>query len=159
MFGENNPAKRLEVRKKISKARKKNPIGFIKDQSKSIKTRFKKGHIPWSKGKLSPWTSERNKLAKGEKSPVWLGGKSFEPYTTDWTKTLKKSIRQRDKYTCQICGEEPALYVHHIDYNKKNCNPNNLIILCHSCHSKTNYNRDYWINYFYENQNNYNFTS
>jgi hypothetical protein len=36
----------------------------------------------------------------------------------------------------------------HIDYNKKNCNPNNLISLCNSCHSKTNFDRKYWINYF-----------
>lgn len=36
----------------------------------------------------------------------------------------------------------------HIDYNKKNCNPKNLITLCRKCHSKTNSNRDYWINYF-----------
>ena len=36
----------------------------------------------------------------------------------------------------------------HIDYNKLNCNPNNLISLCRKCHMKTNSNRDYWINYF-----------
>ena len=36
----------------------------------------------------------------------------------------------------------------HIDYDKLNCNPDNLISLCNSCHSKTNYNRNYWINYF-----------
>ena len=36
----------------------------------------------------------------------------------------------------------------HIDYDKRNNDPKNLITLCHSCHSKTNYNRNYWINYF-----------
>ena len=36
----------------------------------------------------------------------------------------------------------------HIDYNKKNCNSDNLITLCHNCHSKTNHNRNNWINYF-----------
>ena len=40
------------------------------------------------------------------------------------------------------------LYVHHIDYDKKNLDMNNLISLCNSCHTKTNYNREYWINYF-----------
>jgi hypothetical protein len=84
----------------------------------------------------------------GEKSPFWQGGKSFEPYSTDWTKTLKRSIRERDKYTCQICGKEPAIHCHHIDYDKQNCNPENLITLCHTCHNKTNQNRNYWINYF-----------
>jgi 5-methylcytosine-specific restriction endonuclease McrA len=85
---------------------------------------------------------------RGEKCHLWQGGISFEPYTTDWTKTLKKSIRERDKYTCRICGKEPAICVHHIDYDKKNCNSINLITLCRSCHSKTNKNMGYWINYF-----------
>lgn len=78
----------------------------------------------------------------------WQGGKSFEPYSVDWTKTLKRAVRERDKYTCQICGKEPAIDCHHIDYNKKNCNPENLIIVCKKCHGKTNHNRCYWINYF-----------
>lgn len=43
--------------------------------------------------------------------------------------------------------------VHHIDYNKLNCNPNNLITLCKSCHMKTNFNREYWLDYFNLNQN------
>jgi hypothetical protein len=29
-----------------------------------------------------------------------------------------------------------------------NCKDNNLITLCNSCHSKTNFNRDYWYSYF-----------
>lgn len=82
---------------------------------------------------------------KGEKNYLWKGGISFEPYSTDWTETLKRSIRERDKYTCQICGKEPSTICHHIDYNKQNCCPDNLITLCHSCHGKTNRNRDYWI--------------
>ncbi|TXH47080.1 MAG: HNH endonuclease, partial [Desulfurellales bacterium] len=36
------------------------------------------------------------------------------------------------------------LQVHHIDYDKKNSHPDNLIALCHSCHMKTNFNRSYW---------------
>lgn len=87
----------------------------------------------------------------GDKSGNWKGGKSFEPYSVDWNGTLKRAIRERDKYICQLCGEpqgEEALCVHHIDYNKVNCNPTNLISLCRKCHTKTNGNRDYWTNYF-----------
>ena len=36
----------------------------------------------------------------------------------------------------------------HIDYDKDNLDPKNLISLCKSCHMKTNHNRAYWINYF-----------
>jgi len=35
-----------------------------------------------------------------------------------------------------------------VNYNKKNCNSDNLISLCLLCHRKTNGNRDYWTNYF-----------
>lgn len=105
---------------------------------------------------------ERNrKVAEGntgEKSHAWRGGISKEPYSQNWTETLKESIRQRDNYQCQICGisQEEArkkfhkgLYIHHIDYDKENCDPNNLISLCNSCHSKTSIkDRNRWINFF-----------
>ena len=108
------------------------------------KTEFKKGHTPWNKNK-------KVKEISGEKHWNWLGGKSFEPYSIDWTKTLRRSIRERDKFTCQICKkiEEDRLHsVHHIDYNKKNNNPENLITICVKCHVKTNFNRDRWKEYF-----------
>jgi len=88
------------------------------------------------------------KLNKGENHYNWQGGKSIEPYSIDWTKTLKRSIKERDRFACQICGEQEDLSVHHIDYNKKNCNPDNLITLCRSCHTKTNYKRKKWIKFF-----------
>jgi len=87
----------------------------------------------------------------GSKHPNWQGGKSFEPYSVDWTETLKRSIRERDNYICQLCSKY-GNSVHHIDYNKKNCNPDNLITLCRKCHTKTNYNRKKWIKYFNNNQ-------
>jgi len=81
----------------------------------------------------------------------WKGGISFEPYSINWTQTLKRSIRERDGYACQLCGKlqgDEAFSVHHIDYDKKNCDPKNLVTLCRGCHTKTNYNREYWIDYF-----------
>lgn len=92
-----------------------------------------------------------SEINKGEKHWNWRGGKSFEPYSIDWTKTLKRSIRERDKYKCHICGspQEDRLHdIHHIDYDKKNCNPDNLITLCFPCHRKTNHNRENWMKYF-----------
>jgi hypothetical protein len=92
--------------------------------------------------------SERS---KGSKNGMWQGGISFEPYSVDWNISLKKFIRERDKYTCQVCGNY-GLEVHHINYNKKDCSQENLINLCSSCHSKTNTNREKWI-YFFKNRN------
>jgi 5-methylcytosine-specific restriction endonuclease McrA len=84
---------------------------------------------------------------RGEKCNFYKDGKSKEPYTPDWTYSLKRSIRLRDKFTCQICNKRGWI-VHHIDYNKKNCKPENLVIVCKSCHSKTNFNREKWIRFF-----------
>lgn len=84
---------------------------------------------------------------RGNNNPNWQGGKSYEPYTIDWTETLKRSIRERDNYICQLCSQY-GKDVHHIDYNKENCEIYNLITLCEGCHGKTNFNRDYWVNYF-----------
>ena len=79
-----------------------------------------------------------------EKCNFWRGGISFEPYSVDWTYTLKRAIRERDKFRCRLCNKDNYLVVHHIDYNKKNSNSDNLITLCPSCHSKTNINREKW---------------
>lgn len=91
----------------------------------------------------------------GEKNHFWKGGKSFELYGVDWTEDLRESIRKRDYYICGLCGIhqdelEMKLDCHHIDYDKKNLNPPNLISLCRACHLKTNFNREYWTNYFNE---------
>jgi 5-methylcytosine-specific restriction endonuclease McrA len=116
----------------------------ISDEVRRKISQTLKGNISWNKGKECP-------QFRGVNHPNWKGGTSFEPYSVDWTKTLKVSIRERDKYICQLCFEQQgdiAHDVHHIDYNKENCNPSNLITLCHKCHMKTNFNRDYWINFF-----------
>jgi len=91
----------------------------------------------------------------GDKNPNWKGGLSSEPYDKKFTLKLIAQIRKRDNYICQECGKtenelEEHLSCHHIDYNKKNSSPENLISLCRRCHSKTSSatNRDYWIKRF-----------
>ena len=78
-------------------------------------------------------------------------------YPLEWTETLKEKIRQRDNYTCQKCGmteeEHLTIYkkileIHHIDYDKENCNEENLITLCLACNTRANYNRNYWNKYY-----------
>lgn len=79
---------------------------------------------------------------------AWKGGISFEPYPVTWTKELRDAIRLRDGELCQECGEVcstgRALCVHHINYNKEDLRPTNLIALCARCHGKTNFKRDEW---------------
>lgn len=96
-------------------------------------------------------TRRKNGSYDSERCGMWRGGISFEPYTTDWTETLRISIRERDGYTCKLCGKrqgDKVHCVHHIDYNKKNSDPDNLITLCINCHPKTNIDRKRWEEYF-----------
>ncbi len=129
--------------KKLSKEHCKNISLARLGKRYSPKTEFKKGNISWMKGKT------------GEKSPCWKGGKSFEPYTPDFNKSLKDMIINRDMSKCQLCGrpqqeEIRRLTVHHIDYNKNNNSPINLITLCCSCNSIVNNKREYFTQYFRE---------
>lgn len=89
----------------------------------------------------------------GAEHPNWQGGISFEPYTSEFNRQLKELIRMRDGYRCQRCDcpqEEcyRLLPIHHIDYDKANCLPSNLISLCSGCHAKVNWDREYWQAYF-----------
>lgn len=87
-------------------------------------------------------------------NPNWKGGVSFTPYPLGWNKTFKEQIRYRDGYRCRECGTPEIesgrkLDIHHIDYNKENLKPDNLISLCRRCHSRTQGNkRGYWIDHF-----------
>ena len=110
----------------------------------------------WMLGrKLSEETKRKiGEAFRGENSHFWKGGISYNPYSIDWGITIRQSIRERDKYTCQICRKIQSNYkfsVHHIDYDKKNCNQNNLITLCRNCHIKTNFKRNYWMSVFSRN--------
>ncbi len=84
----------------------------------------------------------------GSKNPNWRGGTALGPYAAGWY-GLKKRIRARDEHACQMpgCGkpENGRLHdVHHIDYDKNNDDPKNLITLCVPCHRITNGNREHW---------------
>jgi len=112
--GNDNPSKRKEVRKKISES-------------------------------LKIYNSDKNWY--GENNYNWKGGISFEPYCINWVKPFKDEIKERDNFECQnpYCesNNPDDLTAHHIDYNKKNCDTNNLITLCRCCNSKANAKRKY----------------
>ena len=92
--------------------------------------------------------SREGTYVTGARHWAWQGGISQDPYPPKFTAYLKRKIRRRDGYTCQHCGRQDALSVHHIDYDKANCDPCNLITLCVSCNSKANANRERWQAYY-----------
>jgi len=117
-----------------------------------------KGRTPWNKGietpletKLKVSASRKGKCV-GANNVMWKDGATQKKYK-DFGKALKEMIRIRDGRKCQLCGTPEMellikLDIHHIDFNKENSSSDNLISLCHKCHSKTNHpkKRKYWIN-------------
>lgn len=101
----------------------------------------------------------RSCARKGDKHPNWNGGVALHPYSYEFSKDLKRKIRERDSYICQECGvteEEYKKYsqdgrnleCHHIDYDKSNSSEDNLITLCGKCNIHANSNRNYWTKHF-----------
>lgn len=156
-FGKYNPMFGKKQKKEtIEKIRIKNKIsGLGRKHTKETIAKMK------ISSKLA-WTPERTKLMMNENNHQWKGGKTFEIYPREFNDKLKEKIRRRDNYICQNCGiiEEEhviafsyVLHVHHIDYNKQNCNEENLITLCNACNARANHNRDYWENFYKEKVN------
>lgn len=133
-----------EAKRKISKNRLGKGMG--PKYTEEMKQKMQELHL----GMKNP-AYGRKRL--GADSNNWKGGISFDPYPIGWTDILKESIRQRDGYKCQLCDktqkqEGRKLSVHHIDYDKDNLDPTNLISLCKVCNSKVNGNRIAWTRFF-----------
>jgi hypothetical protein len=84
----------------------------------------------------------------GSGHPNWQGGISYEPYCPIWSdKEYKQDIKLRDNNKClnPYCSfKNPNdLVIHHIDYNKKHCHPNNLITICRICNNAANKDREW----------------
>lgn len=83
------------------------------------------------------------------------GDGSLKPilYPAKFNDELKALIRGRDGGKCQnlgCWGKAKRLSVHHIDYNKNNCLPNNLITVCISCNGRANKGREFWTAFYQE---------
>lgn len=129
-------------------------------KEKDMNCGFKKGELNINNTKEWQEKSRKRMLEnnpmkgiKSENHPLWMGGISKLPYGFEFDNKLKLKIRARDKFTCQECGytEEQLGYVlpvHHIDYDKNNNEEINLICLCRSCHTQTNFGRVDWEIYY-----------
>ncbi|MCK5616477.1 hypothetical protein KAR91_82205 [Candidatus Pacearchaeota archaeon] len=90
----------------------------------------------------------------GSGNPMWKGGMESDPYCEIWSdKEFKEFIKFRDGYQClnPYCYSKPnrVLVVHHIDYNKQNCDQYNLITVCNICNSMANKDRG-WHKLWYQ---------
>lgn len=65
------------------------------------------------------------------KRHYWRMGGEFKKGVVPWIKGKKNVFK-------------------HFDFNKTNCNENNLISLCYHCHPKVNFDKMKWKKYFIE---------
>ncbi len=156
--GDNSPMRRPEVAKKQSESMKafgddhwmKKPEHRERVAKAQSKRMLALGDThPWRQPEYIKKNSEMN---SGPNHPQWKGGISAEPYCDIWLdQDYKQSIKDRDNNQCQnpdCWGTSNKLCGHHIDYNKKNCHPWNIITICQSCNTRANHNRKYWQEFY-----------
>jgi len=86
-------------------------------------------------------------IKRGPDNPLYINGNGNLPYPETFNKELKKQIRLRDEFRCQLCGtsiKEKRLHVHHINYDINDNRKRNLISLCNTHHNQANYSREKW---------------
>ena len=141
----------LRCRECADKARRK-PQNYCIDCGKKISINAKRCRSCAIKNYIRD-----NPRPTGENHPNFIHGQGYSPYPIEFNDALKAKIRKRDNYTCQNCNitEEEhiivfgqKLSIHHIDYNKNNCEEDNLIAVCYNCNIRANFNREYWRKYF-----------
>jgi len=115
---------------------------------------YKNNTHPWLNRKHSEETKHKMSIKAcqriGELNPNWKGGISNYPYCSEW-KYIRKELKESDNNECRnpMCeSTSKRITSHHIDYDKQNCRPSNIITLCNSCNCKANKDRD-WHKAFY----------
>jgi len=126
---------------------KNHPL-YGKPRPKEIKDKISKtlmGDTHAQRGKSMPKEQKRkiSEAQRGEKGHNWKGG--ITPYRialwhSQEFKNWRKSIFERDNYTCQLCGKRINTYIqaHHIlsftDYPDLRFEVDNGITHCQECH-------------------------
>ena len=83
------------------------------------------------------WASgEFDSIHVGKYNHKWKGGID-RAYPNEFSKKLKEEIKDRDDYKCRFCYKsKERLAIHHIDGNRENNDPENLITSCDNCHHR-----------------------
>lgn len=113
-------------------------IGYqARSMAEAAKVRAERGRwkpsASW-KGKKVPreLVERRSEKVRGEKHYLWKGGLSRRPY--------RNVI---EKIECDKCGVRENLSIHHINLDHYDNRPENLQVLCVSCHMSV-HKQAYW---------------
>ena len=64
--------------------------------------------------------------------------------------TARRKAKERDSYTCQICGSKENAEGHHLfefAYENGAYDPENIITLCRKCHNMVHHKSSYLIKF------------
>jgi hypothetical protein len=145
----------------ICRAMLKEGYTLLSDKYTNQKTKLEYkcplGHVhtmtwtDWNNGGYRCPTCHAIKIT-GSGNPSWKGGVSLKPYCDAWKdKVYKEAIKYRDNNICRnpCCfGVTKELTIHHINYDKEDCRPINLITICRSCNSRANTDRTWHKNWY-----------
>jgi hypothetical protein len=154
--GKNNGFYGLHHTEESNKKNREAHLG--RKASEETKSKMSLWHLQnsnWIGKKHTEETKRKQSIVKsGINNPTFNNWSSRFPYSIEWRRELKDKIRQRDHNICQLCHKDideigVGWATHHIDYDKNNCDEENLILLCKRCHGKTNHtNRKLWESLF-----------
>jgi uncharacterized protein YkuJ len=129
------------------------------NSAQKLEFRCPKGHLHeitwahWSQGVRCIKCYWENNNGIGNAN--WRGGISGKPYcpifkNKEWREMIYD--RDKDKFCWNpLCGGRGTKEtLHHIDYDKGNCVPANIIKVCNSCNSVANADREWWHAFYSE---------
>ncbi len=82
------------------------------------------------------WLTKIAESLSGSANPNFQNKGQSSPYSPGWGRGYRDRIRARAAGVCERCGTRPdyALDLHHRDMAKNDHSPENLMVICRSCH-------------------------
>ncbi len=81
------------------------------------------------------WLVRIAEALSGENNPNYQGKDSATPYGPGWGRGYKAKLKAKANGVCERCGKPKKwLDLHHKDFSKDNHAPDNIGVVCRSCH-------------------------
>lgn len=81
------------------------------------------------------WLVRIAEALSGENNPNYQGKGQETGYAPGWGRMYRSKLRARSEGACELCGVTGKhLDLHHRDFAKSNHSPDNIMVLCRSCH-------------------------
>lgn len=124
--------------KNLEKYNKNHTADSYAKMRNTIKKQYKNGRVVWNK-MLDESTESVKRQADALRKYHWNSKPGKE--NPNWKSGIGGYYRKLTSHIheCQICGSTQDLETHHLDGNRYNNEPENLIKVCTKCHKKFHY--------------------